>query len=258
MIEVAGFTHEELTLLDRTKTVYTRGEGPPIIVMHEIPGITPKVAAFARRLADEGFTVVMPLMFGTPNRPFGIPYMLQQQVRACVSSEFSLLATHRASPITEWLRALSRKLHEEHGTNVGAIGMCLTGNFALSLMLDPWLMAPVLSQPSLPLGLTRNMRRALHVTDEERAAIIARDIPVLGMRFTHDRLCPRERFEVLRETLGDRFEHIEIDSSPNNPHGNRRVAHSVLTEDFVDREGHPTHDALLRTLAFFREHLRPE
>lgn len=255
MIEVEGFTAAEVELLGVRRPVYSRGEGPPILVMHEIPGITPKVAAFARRVADEGFSVSMPCMFGRPNEPFGVPYMLEQQIRCCISREFALLGARRASPITEWLRALARKRHEETGSNVGAIGMCVSGNFALALMVDPWLMAPVLSQPSLPLGLTQKMRRALHVSNDQLAIIRERDVPVLGMRFTHDRLCPGERFEALREEIGERFEAIEIDSGPNNPHGIRRIAHSVVTEDLVDREGHPTHAALARVLEFFHQNL---
>lgn len=261
MIDLPGFTSNSFTHDGVARTIYRRGSGPGVVIMHEIPGITPAVAAFARRVADDGFTVVMPHLFGTPGRAVGVPYLAGQMARACVSREFRVLAARQSSPITDWLRALCRAVHAElGGPGVGAIGMCLTGNFALALMVDPSVMAPVLSQPSLPFGIGRERRAGLHISDEELAAVRARaqaGVGVLGLRFTHDRLCPGERFARLREELGDGFEGIEIDSSPGNPHGLRRLAHAVLTHDLVDRPGHPTREALDQVLAFFRDRLRP-
>ncbi|MFT3774319.1 MAG: dienelactone hydrolase family protein [Minicystis sp.] len=148
---VAGFTETSFTHEGATRAVYRRGAGPAVVVMHEIPGITPQVAAFATRVADEGFSVFLPHLFGTPNKPLTVPYAMGQLARACVSREFSVLAARGSSPITSFLRALCRHAHAEiGGKGVGAIGMCLTGNFALALMVDPVVMAPVLSQPSLP------------------------------------------------------------------------------------------------------------
>lgn len=137
--------------------------------------------------------------------------------------------------------------------------MCFTGNFALGLMLEPAVLAPVLSQPSLPFGLTGAQRAALHVSDAELAAAKARVAVgerVLGLRFTHDIACPPARFRTLRAELGAGFEAIEIDSGPGNAHGIRRWAHSVLTNDLVDREGHPTRAALERVLSFLHERLQ--
>ena len=139
--------------------------------------------------------------------------------------------------------------------------MCLTGNFALSLMVDDAVMAPVLSQPSLPFPVSRSHRAALHVSDEALATVkkrAAAGCGVLGLRFTADPLCPPERFETLRRELGaDGFEAIEIDSTKGNAHGIPRIAHSVVTNDLVDEAGHPTRRALDRVLAFFAERLRP-
>src|SRR5690606_22373045 len=185
-----------------------------------------------RRVADAGFTAVLPELFGTLGREPSPGYIARSMLRACISREFSLLARHASSPITDWLRALCREVHAScGGPGVGALGMCLTGNFALALMVDPWVAAPVLSQPSLPLPVSRSHRAALHLAPEDLAAVKARaaaGCPVLGLRFTRDPLCPGERFETLRRELGDAFEAIEIDSSPGNPHGIPRTAHSVL------------------------------
>ncbi len=245
-----------------TRPVLRAGQGPGVLVMHEIPGVTPQVEEFAWRLVTRGYAVAMPVMLGTPGRPISAGYMARASLRACVAREFHMLAKHRSSPITGWLRALCRQLHaQQGGPGVGAVGMCLTGNFALALAMEPALLAPVLCQPSLPLGLTRAHRAALHVSTEEldnlRTRASREDLRVLGLRFTGDRLCPPERFETLRHALPEHFEGIEIDSGSGNPHGIGGRAHSVVTTDLVDQQGHPTRRALDRVLAFFDQRLRP-
>ena len=146
-------TRRAITLGDDTKTVYVAGTGPAVIVMAEMPGISPHVARFGRWVRDAGFTVYMPSLFGRdgafPDAEDGTA-VLQ---RACVSAEFRAFASNESSPVTQWLRALARLAHEEcGGPGVGAIGMCFTGNFALTMMLEPAMLAPVLCQPSLPLN----------------------------------------------------------------------------------------------------------
>lgn len=243
-----------------SRLVYRAGQGPAVVVMHEIPGITPQVLRFACAVRDAGFTVYLPHLFGVAGKPFSLPYAACELARVCVSREFWVLACNRASPITTWLRALCRQAHREcGGPGVGALGMCLTGNFALALMVDPAVQAPVLSQPSLPFPISKSHRAALHLAPQQLEVVKERaklGCPVLGLRFTHDPLCPGERFARLRQELGEAFEAIEMDSSPGNPHGIPRRAHSVLTLDFVDEAGHPTRTALERVLSFFTERLR--
>ncbi len=257
---LAGFTEETFTHEGTSRTVYRKGSGPGVIIMHEIPGIIPEVRAFAERVADAGFTVFLPDLIGTPGKPFSNAYALASVARACISREFSLLAARGSSPICDWLRALCRHVHAElGGKGVGALGMCITGNFALALMVDDCVMAPVLSQPSLPVLPTKAQRCALHLSDEDLSTVkrrAASGVPVLGLRFTHDPMCPPERFQRLRDELGPAFEGIEIDSSRGNRHGHPRDAHSVLTRHLIDTEGQPTRAALDRVLAFFTEQLK--
>lgn len=235
---------------------------PAVVVMHEVPGIYPAVIDFAERLVAEGYTVYMPSLTGTPGRDFSGPYVLSSIGRACISKEFQVLAQRESSPITDALRALCRHAHAQcGGVGVGAIGMCLTGNFALSLMVDKSVMAPVLSQPSLPFPVSKKHKCALHISDAQLAIVKARveneEVSVLGLRFTNDPMCPPERFARLHEELGAGFEAIEIDSAKGNAWGLSGSAHSVVTRDLVDEDGHPTQAALHRLLAFFEQQLKP-
>lgn len=255
------FEERSFTALGTTRPVYWHGAGPGVLVVHEVPGITREVAAFAARVSERGFTAVLPSLFTEPGVRYGVRDMARALAFACISREFTLLARRGASPVTEWLRALGRDVHQRcGGPGVGAVGMCLTGNFALTLAADPWVLAPVLSQPSLPVGLTPAHERALHVSDANLARLKERvrddRLAVLGLRFTHDFMCPAARFETLRRELGSGFEGVEIDSGPRNPHRIPRIAHSVLTKDLVDHDGHPSRAALDRTLSFLAERLR--
>jgi len=258
-MSLPGFVASTFTHDGTSRTVYRRGSGPGVVIMPEIPGITPPVALFAERVAAAGFTAFVASLFGTPGKPATAAYGAAEIARACVSREFSVLAADASSPITDWLRALCRQVHGElGGKGVGAIGMCLTGNFALALMVEPVVVAPVLSQPSLPFGITPERRAGLHLSPADLAVVkerVAAGCPVLGLRFTGDPAVPPERFARLRTELGAGFEGIEIDSSFGNPHGIKRTAHSVVTSDLIDVEGHPTQRALQRVLSFFQERL---
>lgn len=240
--------------------IYRRGSGPAVIVCSEVPGITPKVADFARKISERGLTAVMPHLFGTPGREPSAGYALETMTKLCISKEFSGLALGRPGPIIGWLRALARAEHQRcGGPGVGAVGMCYTGGFALAMAVDDTVLAPVLSQPSLPFGVTKSRKHdiQLSASDWEKVQARARDedLCVIGLRFTGDSFVPKERFQLLREKLGDKFIAVELDSSPGNPHGHPKAAHSVLTEHLQDREGTPTRQALDQVLDFFVERL---
>lgn len=215
--ESAGLRHD----------TYRRGDGPGVIVIHEIPGITPAVTAFADAVVERGFTVVMPDLVGTPGRDVTAGSLAGSSVRMCVSREFTTLALGRTSPVVAWLRALARRVHGElGGPGVGAVGMCFSGGFALGMMIDDTTVAPVLSQPSLPLAVGATRRAALGLAPDDLATVVDRaaaGCDVLGLRFRGDPLVG-DRFDTLRDVLGDAFVAVELE----RPH---RRAHSVLTED---------------------------
>ncbi len=256
---LADFHKDTFTSGGATRDVYRLGTGPAVIVIAEIPGITPKVAAFARKVAAIGCTAVLPHLFGVPGAAPSAGGMLRSIGPACVSREFATLALKKTSPITVWLRALAAEEHTRcGGPGVGVVGMCFTGGFALAMMVDDVVVAPVLSQPSLPFPLGKARKADIGISDADLARVkerVAAGTPVMGLRFTGDPFCFPERFETLRRELGDGFIAVELDSSPGNPWGHPKQAHSVLTEHLQDRPGTPTRDTLDRVLAFFAERL---
>jgi dienelactone hydrolase len=258
--QITGFERSEFEYGGITHDVYRAGSGPAVVIIHEMPGIHPGVVEFSRRLADAGYTVYLPSVFGRPGAPFSGRELARSMARVCVSREFSLLAD-RTMPVATWLRGLAAKAHAEcGGPGVGAIGMCFTGGFALAMAVEPAVLAPVMSQPGMPAGVTARKRAAVGLDRADLATVAERGrqgLCVLGLRFSNDRACPGARFDTLQRELGQAFESIVINSSPGNPHGIKSSAHSVLTLDLVDEPGHPTREALDRVMSFLAERLRP-
>lgn len=233
--EAAGIGHD----------VYTKGTGPAVIVVHEIPGITPAVARFAEDVVAAGFTVAMPSLVGKPGRGPSGGYMAASMSKVCISREFTNMALNKTSPIIAWLRALARHQHAAvGGKGVGAVGMCFSGGFALGMMVDELMVAPVLSQPSLPFAIGGARGADLNLSPDD-AAVVARraseGCQVLGLRFTEDKLVG-DRFSSLRTLLGDAFIAVEIPSANKNDH-------SVLTEQRHE-------DSVQRVIGFFSEKLK--
>lgn len=227
---------------DVTYPTYRKGSGPGVIVIHEIPGLTPKVIAFGEEVVAAGFTVVMPSLFGTPERTMTPLAVASTMRKLCVSREFSLLALRQTSPTAGWLRSLARELHGElGGPGVGALGMCFTGGFALAMMVDDAIAAPVLCQPSTPFAVSPARSRDLNLSPADLEAVKQRaagGCEVLGLRFRGD-LAVGKRFETLTTEIGDAFIRVEFPGRD----------HSTVTE-------HRQQEGIDRVLAFFDEKLR--
>ncbi len=257
------FELREITLDRVTKRVHVAGAGPAVIVMTEMPGISPHVARFSRWVRDAGFTVYMPSLFGRDGAVPDVEEGTATLKRACVSAEFRAFATNQSSPVTHWLRALARRAHEQcGGPGVGAIGMCFTGNFALTMMLEPSMLAPVLSQPSLPFDDPAGIEIAPDDLVAVRARLERDDLTVMAYRFEGDRFCRAERFAAYTQALGDRFiSRVLPDSAANrgslSPFFEHVVAspHSVVTAHLIDEAGQPTIAARDEILAFFAHRL---
>jgi dienelactone hydrolase len=240
-MSIPGWDHSTFTHDGVTHETYRKGSGPAVVVVHEIPGITPKVLEFAERVVAQGFTVVMPLLVGEVGREPSGGYTLSSMSKICISREFTTMAMHKTSPIISWLRALARQIHSEvRGIGVGAVGMCFSGGFALGMMVDDIMVAPVLSQPSMPFAVGSRRSGDLNLSPSDEARIVERaqaGCQVLGLRFTGDKLVGT-RFNSLRELLGDAFVAVEFESTTKQDH-------SVLTEQ-IQEEG------VVRVLEFLK------
>ena len=240
-----GWVKGSFTSATLTRDTYRKGSGPVVLVVHEIPGITPAVERFANDVVDAGFTVVMPNLVGTAGQTVSGKYIASSMLKVCISKEFTNMALQKTSPIISWLRALARSLHTEvGGKGVGAVGMCFSGGFALGMMVDDIMIAPVLSQPSMPFTVGKTRGADLNLSPDDALVVAQRaadGCQVLGLRFTQDKLVGT-RFDSLRNLLGDAFIAIELPSqSPKD--------HSVLTEQRDE-------DSVQRVLEFFKEKLQ--
>lgn len=250
-------------------TVYRKGTGAPVLVLHELPGLDEPNVGFADRLAAAGFEVHLPWLFGPALRSD----TLGNWRRLCVSAEFGRLQAGVSAPVTDWLRALAAGLVAQRpGQRVGVVGMCLTGAFVVPLILEPGVVAAVASQPALPLSLPHLLtgwapsgawRRQLNVADADIAAAaeVARreGKRLLLQRFRADRACPHERLVRLAEAFGAQAE-LHEDARPGERWRTLRFApHALLTHEYAAHgdDDAVTRQAFARVVAFLRAQLAP-
>jgi dienelactone hydrolase len=241
---------------------------PPVLLLHEIPALSPGALKLAERLSDR-FRVYVPLLFGRE-----LDDNNNDVLRAWRPIEMSFFRPswkalgNGERKITRDLSGLCRTIVKEHGkeARLAVIGMCITGNIPLQLAGEkdpiPQLKGVVLSQPTMPI-LTCNaeQKKSLGISDEELARakthVREADLRILGFRFEGDAVSPGERFTRLREEFGPRFidgtlfkrDYIDADGMP-------KEAHAVLTDGYCKaRKGPPHRSAGERAYAQLRSHL---
>lgn len=239
--EKQAFTAELLGGGTTTHDVYTKGEGPVVVIIQELPGIGQETLRLADLFVAEGFSVALVHLFGPLGRTswgnFGRVF--------CLRREFHLFAKNKTSPIVGWLKALCGHLRDERGVpGVAVIGMCLTGNFAMSLIADDAVLAGVASQPAMPFFAMTS----LHMSEDDIAA--SRDRldqvgPMMALQFEDDPLCKASKFEAIDKAFNQGAERVRKRVMPGK-------GHSVLTLDFVDEAGHPTREAFDEVVGYFR------
>jgi dienelactone hydrolase len=219
-----------------THSIYSAGAGVPVVVLHELPGMVEECLDLGLILSKH-FRVHLPLLFGEPGQP---PGSLRALLHICIRREIYLLAANKHGPLLDWVRALCRKLKAEANVpGIGVIGMCLTGGFALAMLADDSVLAPVVAQPSLPLlskaalGLSEVDQQAV----KERADRLGPGC-VLGLRYAGDHIAPEERMCTIGDLIGDAFNYEPL----------RGVKRATLT-----LHRHPV--ALERTIAFLQHRL---
>ena len=227
---------------DRTYSYFRKGDGPAVVVIHEVPGIVPEVVEFAEEVVGRGFTVVLPHLFGEAGRKASLGYATGTIAKVCVNREFTAFALNRTPPIATWLRSLAVELHEElGGPGVGAVGMCFTGGFALAMLAGAPVAAPVLAQPSTPFPLGRKRAADLNLSPADLDSVrdkVVGGCQVLGLRYADDPAVGK-RFDTLRRQLGENFLAVEFPGRK----------HSTLTL-------HRQQEGVDRVLDFFTEKLR--
>jgi len=255
-----GWTVSPFTGAGRTHDVYEKGSGPGVVLIPEMPGMTPEVLGLGQHLVDAGFTVAIPSPFGTPGREASVGYTLGTLSRVCVSAEFRAFATNAHRPITDFLRAVAADLASRTPAGgVGIIGMCFTGGFALATAIDESVLAAVASQPAVPFPVGGARRADPGMSQADLDVVAARATAgtfcALGLRFSEDASVPRARFAGLKARLGDAFEVIELDSSAGNVDGYAKGAHSVLTGEVRESPANSAWKTRERVVEFLRKNL---
>jgi dienelactone hydrolase len=242
MSSLESWTLASHTVDGVTHPTYRKGVGPGVVVIHEIPGITPAVLEFGENLVARGFTVVMPSLFGRPGAEPTVLESVRSIAAVCVSREFTMFALGRTTPVASWLQSLARELHRElGGPGVGAVGMCLTGGYALAMLADAPVAAPVLAQPASPAPVGKARRADLGLSPRDLESVkekVKAGCEVLGLRYQNDPAVGT-RFDTLRRELGDNFIAVEFPGRK----------HATLTE-------HRQQAGVDRVLAFFDEKLK--
>ena len=260
--DLASFARERFEHGGLAHDVYRKGHGPAVLVITEMPGITPHVIGFAERVVALGCTAILPDLFGKAGydvdgkgRVHFHLSITRTALKICVNREFNMFAAGRSAPVVDYLRALAAREHERcGGPGVGVVGMCFTGGYALAMAAEPCVLAPVLAQPSLPIG----RGAAIDCTPEDLALVkqrCAAGLTLLGLRFQGDPLAPAARFAFLREQLGDAFVGVELPQSAGHPDSLVKPHHSVLTRDLIDEPGQPTYEALQQVLKLLETRL---
>ncbi len=213
MSALDSWTQSSHTADGVTRPTYRKGTGPGVIVIHEVPGLIPEVVEFAEEVVARGHTVVLPNLFGTPGKKASVPYAASEFAKLCVNREFTVFALGETTPIAGWLQSLARSLHDElGGPGVGAVGMCFTGGYALAMLADAPIAAPVLAQPSMPAAVGRKRAADLGLSPADLEAVKAKvngGCQVLGLRYAGDPAIGT-RFDTLRRELGDNFIAVEF------------------------------------------------
>lgn len=207
------------------------GSGPPIVLLHELPGMSPSNLALAKCLAHEGFSVYLPLMFGEP----GQDRFLAGYFQSCGRSAFECSALSVSSPMLGNLREVCGKVIERARQPIGVIGMCMTGAFPLAL-LGGGVEAAVLCQPTLPFNalLMRpigQQKAALGLSKDDIDRAGRAKTPLLALRYETDRLCPKERMHTLRALFHAR---IAISEVGGDTHGHSTLAGDLDSGAYTD------------------------
>ena len=258
--------------------VYHAGSGPPVLLVHELPGFLAETKVLAERLHDAGFHVFAPVFLGKPGQNFSGLKTLGYTLLLCIRREFRLLAKNADGPFLDWLRALSADAAARSGhAKVGLIGMCLTGNYAISLIAEAHVGGAVSCQPSLPLFRKKALGLDRLDAVKARADSLATEAggpSVLAYRFEDDTICPHVKVKGIADAMPEAVRAVEL---PGKGHSTLTIDLAVSAADVPDPpdwtakvptetgffeakdvwgpDGEPTHHTLIEVMAFLKARL---
>jgi dienelactone hydrolase len=183
------------------RKVYHRGPaGKTVVLLHEINGLSPGCVDFGMELAQSGFSVYMPLLFGHATQDS----VFLGTIESCVFGGFrcSEAGGSKDTGPVRWVSDFVSHL-EASNDPIGVIGMCQSGAYPLATMKEGGkVRAVVLSQPSLPLANDKQrdvgispatMNAARKAVFRSFASVSARTrspLPI-GLSFCRNTLAPR-------------------------------------------------------------------
>jgi dienelactone hydrolase len=207
-------------------TVYVAGKGPPVLLLHELPGMTRQDIRLAKKLVCEGYTVLAPLLFGIP----GGNRFLHFALTICGKDQFDCGGSGTTPPAVNWIREYCNAIRKtrKDGLGLGVVGMCLTGEFPVPLLAIPEVKAAVMCQPTNPFNLLTLIKLGpgskLSLSDDDVRNARKSGVPILGIKYSGDHYCPDSRFETLARLFPKQFYWLELEGN----------SHSSLGEDLCD------------------------
>jgi dienelactone hydrolase len=247
-VALEGFDIRKMAFGGREREVIiSSSAGPPVVILHEIFGLSVSLVTFARLVEAGGFRIYMPVLFGSAEPKSGKLGKAKGVIEfLCVAQQFRAFSANESGPWADWLRALVDWACADSGyQKAGAIGLCLTGNFALSMAVNDKVKAPVMGEPSLPF-----MGDGLHVTPDELAAVkqrVSQGLEIRAYRFATDTICKAGLFQKLEAELAPGFKGTTLPAEEK--------LHSVFTEDLRDAGGGLRHDKVQEVIDFLRNRL---
>lgn len=252
----AGITHSVFCLDDGTAK-------PPVILLHEMTGLSPGTLAYAEELSKD-FTVYVPLLFGekgTFSPASGLwAYWFRGMAEFGPGGEWGV-PTQGSTPIVSWLRGVVQAIGSRHALQrIGIIGNCMTGPIPLALLDHPRVRAVVLAQPALPMKLwwyTDEDRTSLGLSADDLDIARRSTAKIYGLRFETDCMADRAKHLTLRHEFGDRFLDGEIPAGAYQPDGKPINVHSTLIGAWkaAEETGQPSRDARERVRDFLVKEL---
>lgn len=254
--DLHGFSLLEPALGSGAPEVYVSNDGSePVVLVHELPQLTPAVVALARFLEGSGFRVYLPSLLGSPGRDARGLEAASLMLQACVRSELRAAFGTGTRGVVGHLRRLVDRVSGPHG-RVGVVGLCFSGGFALAAATHARVAAAVACEPSLPLADGSAIDLSAEDGQQLRARLEAGDLAARIYRFQGDRISPCRRLCRYAETLGPQVTSRCLPDCAADPRQPHPPHHSVMTKHLVDEEGSLTRAARGEMISFLEWRLR--